>query len=63
MADQFELLADQGPVGRKLEFLLQELHREVNTLGAKSTDANLSRLVVDVKSDLERMREQIQNVE
>jgi uncharacterized protein (TIGR00255 family) len=62
--DQFrQLLAGQGPVGRKLEFLLQELHREVNTLGAKSTDADLSRLVVDVKSDLERMREQIQNVE
>jgi uncharacterized protein (TIGR00255 family) len=62
--DQFrDLLAEPGPVGRKLEFLLQELHREVNTLGAKSTDADLSRLVVDVKSDLERMREQIQNVE
>ncbi len=62
--DQFRaLLDDPGPVGRKLEFLLQELHREVNTLGAKSADADLSRLVVDVKSDLERMREQIQNVE
>jgi len=62
--EQFrKLIETNGPVGRKLEFLLQELHREVNTLGSKSADVELSQLVVDMKSDLERLREQIQNVE
>lgn len=50
-------------VGRKLEFVLQELHREVNTLGTKCPDAASLPLIVDLKSCLERMREQIQNVE
>ncbi len=62
--EQFRnLIETDGPIGRKLEFLLQELHREVNTLGSKSADVELSQLVVDMKSDLERLREQIQNVE
>lgn len=62
--EQFnKLIESDGPIGRKLEFLLQELHREVNTLGSKSPDVELSQLVVDMKSDLERLREQIQNVE
>lgn len=51
------------PVGRKLEFLLQELVREANTLGSKAQDAAVSALVVDVKVELERLREQVQNVE
>jgi uncharacterized protein (TIGR00255 family) len=62
--DQFEvLLADTTPMGRRLEFLLQEMSREANTLGSKSQDVKLSHLVVDIKSQLEKIREQVQNVE
>jgi uncharacterized protein (TIGR00255 family) len=62
--DQFEaLLKDSEPVGRRLEFLLQEMSREANTLGSKSQDVKLSHLVVDIKSQLEKIREQVQNVE
>lgn len=62
--DQFEALLDsKEPVGRRLEFLLQEMSREANTLGSKSQDVKLSHLVVDVKSQLEKIREQVQNVE
>jgi uncharacterized protein (TIGR00255 family) len=50
-------------VGRKIEFLLQEMHREVNTIASKSNDADISQRVVEIKSELERMREQSQNVE
>jgi uncharacterized protein (TIGR00255 family) len=62
--DQFgdALLLDE-PVGRKLDFVLQEMHREVNTLGSKSTEQAVSSRVVDLKSVLERMREQVANVE
>jgi len=52
-----------GPVGRSLDFLLQEMHREVNTLGAKAKIVEIGGLVVDLKSELERVREQVQNVE
>ena len=57
------LLLSPEAVGRKIEFLLQEMHREVNTIASKSNDAEISQRVVDVKSELERMREQIQNIE
>lgn len=57
------LLNQDGVVGRELEFLLQEMHREVNTIGAKSQDKEISSLVVDMKTILERMREQVHNVE
>lgn len=50
-------------VGKPLEFLVQELNREVNTMGSKSADADVSRCVVDIKTELERIREQIQNIE
>lgn len=56
------LFASTEAIGRKGEFLLQELHREVNTIASKSNDADISQRVVDMKSELERMREQIQNV-
>lgn len=56
-------LTTEGPVGRKLDFLVQELNREINTIGAKSIDPALSEWVVDVKSNLEKMKEQIQNIE
>ncbi|MEE8152214.1 MAG: YicC/YloC family endoribonuclease [candidate division NC10 bacterium] len=52
-----------GPHGRRLEFLLQEMHREVNTIGTKGADVMISPAVVELKADLERMREQIQNIE
>jgi uncharacterized protein (TIGR00255 family) len=57
------LLAGREPAGRKLDFLVQEMHREVNTIGSKSQHAELSGLVVSMKAEVERMREQVQNVE
>jgi uncharacterized protein (TIGR00255 family) len=57
------LLKDKGAVGRKLDFLLQEVNREVNTIGSKAGDATISKFVVDCKTELERLREQIQNIE
>lgn len=62
--EQFgSLLAAEGSVGRQLDFLLQEIARELNTTGAKSQDAPLAQLVVQIKVEVERMREQVQNVE
>jgi uncharacterized protein (TIGR00255 family) len=58
-----ECLAEQGPAGRKLEFLTQELGREVNTIGSKANDAEISRQVVEIKVDVDRLREQSANVE
>jgi uncharacterized protein (TIGR00255 family) len=57
------LLSSPGPIGRKLDFLLQEIARELNTTGAKSQDAPVAQLVVETKVCVERMREQVQNVE
>lgn len=54
---------DGGALGRKFEFLLQEVNREANTLASKSSDGEISRLVVEIKSELEKLREQIQNIE
>ncbi len=58
-----ELLGSQESTGRRLDFLLQEMAREANTIGAKSLDATVAHGVVDVKAEIERMREQVQNVE
>lgn len=58
-----EMLAAPGPAGKRLEFTLQEALREVNTLGSKSRDVSVSSLVIEMKSELERMREQVANVE
>jgi uncharacterized protein (TIGR00255 family) len=58
-----ELARRQGPVGKQIEFLLQEVNREVNTIGSKSQSAALSRITVEVKGEVEKMREQAQNVE
>ncbi|MFH0784842.1 MAG: YicC/YloC family endoribonuclease [Pseudomonadota bacterium] len=61
---QFNLfLSEEGGVGRKLDFLIQEFLREVNTLASKINDAILTHLTVDLKSELEKMREQVQNIE
>jgi uncharacterized protein (TIGR00255 family) len=57
------LLAGSGAVGRKLDFVIQEMGRELNTIGSKSQDAGVAALVIEAKSSLERMREQAQNVE
>lgn len=57
------LMRDPEPAGRKLNFLLQEMNREANTTGSKSNDAELAALVVDMKDELEKLREQILNVE
>lgn len=58
-----EILSSDEPVGRKLDFLLQEINRETNTIGSKCNSAAIARYVVDIKSELEKIREQIQNIE
>ena len=58
-----EALRSSEPVGRKLDFLMQELNREVNTIGSKSNDAGITNLVIQIKAEMEKMREQVQNVE
>lgn len=62
--DQLETLVNADePVGRKLDFLVQEINRETNTIGSKSQDLSLTRRIVDMKSEIEKIREQIQNIE
>jgi uncharacterized protein (TIGR00255 family) len=56
-------LARGGIIGRKLDFLVQEMHREINTIGSKSTDLDISLNVVEIKTELEKVREQVQNIE
>ena len=58
-----ETLLLEEPIGRKLDFLLQELNREVNTIGSKANDAEVALCVVQLKAELEKIREQIQNIE
>ena len=58
-----EMLTAGGAIGRKLDFLLQEMNREANTIGSKCTDVKLARIVVDIKAELEKIREQTQNIE
>lgn len=62
--DQFSKMLDEGgSVGRKIDFLIQEMNREINTIGSKSNDLDVARIVIDVKAEIEKLREQIQNVE
>ena len=58
-----DMLSTGGAVGRKLDFLLQEMNREANTIGSKCTDVALARIVVEIKAELEKIREQTQNIE
>lgn len=58
-----EMLENGGAVGRKLDFLIQEFNREANTIGSKCSDIEIARHVVDVKAEIEKIREQIQNIE
>lgn len=61
---QLRTMLDSGEaVGRKLDFLVQEMNREVNTIGSKAQDLNVARVVVDMKAEIEKIREQIQNIE
>ena len=57
------IMANELPAGRKLNFLVQEFNREFNTMGAKTGKAEVSHLVVELKTELEKIREQVQNVE
>ncbi|GGB29679.1 YicC family protein [Virgibacillus dakarensis] len=59
----FTTIEKDGQVGRRLDFILQEMHRETNTIGSKSTDPKISEWVVSIKSELEKMKEQVQNIE
>jgi len=58
-----ELLSTSEPIGRKLDFLLQEMHREANTLGVKANDFLISQQVVEIKTEIEKIRQQVQNIE
>ena len=58
-----EMMEAGGPVGRKLDFLVQEMNREANTIGSKAVDSQIAYLVVDIKAEIEKIREQIQNIE
>lgn len=58
-----EIISQGGAIGRKLDFILQEMNREANTIGSKVTDSELAHKVVDIKAELEKIREQIQNIE
>jgi uncharacterized protein (TIGR00255 family) len=62
--DQFnDLLTGEDAAGRKIDFLIQEMGREINTIGSKSGDAEISRSVIEIKSELAKLREQVQNIE
>ena len=63
LAQMNTMLTSGGAIGRKLDFLLQEMNRETNTIGSKCTDVRLARVVVDIKAELEKIREQTQNIE
>ena len=57
------MLESGVPVGRKIDFLIQELNREANTLGSKGNDTEMAHIVVDLKAEIEKVREQVQNIE
>lgn len=59
----YDIIALPEPSGRKLDFLMQELNRETNTIGSKANNASIARIVVDMKGELEKIREQVQNIE
>ena len=62
--DEFgEILASDEPAGRRLDFLIQEINREINTVGSKANDIDIAKYVVELKSETEKLREQVQNIE
>ncbi|HEC32168.1 MAG TPA: DUF1732 domain-containing protein, partial [Deltaproteobacteria bacterium] len=58
-----EILEQGGTIGKKMEFLLQELSREINTIGSKANSVDIAGLVVEMKNEVEKIREQVQNIE
>ena len=61
---QMQEMLDSGEsIGRKLDFIVQEMNREANTIGSKALDADIAHMVVDIKAEIEKIREQIQNIE
>ena len=58
-----EILSSPEPAGRRLDFLMQEMNRETNTIGSKANNSDIAHLVVEMKNELEKIREQIQNIE
>ena len=61
--EYYQILDSDEPAGRKLDFLIQEINREVNTIGSKANDLFITKTVVTLKGEIEKMREQIQNIE
>ena len=59
----YEIVNKNEPAGRKLDFLIQEINREINTTGSKANDIEIAKIVVELKGETEKLREQIQNVE
>ena len=57
------MLDSEEPVGRRMDFLIQEVNRESNTIGSKCTDLSIAQVVVDLKAEVEKIREQVQNIE
>lgn len=63
ISELFALLVSGGDIGKKLDFIVQEMNRETNTIGSKAQDIEIGKIVIDVKSEIEKIREQIQNIE
>lgn len=61
--EMFNLFSNGGAIGRKLDFIVQEMNREANTIGSKASDMEIAKTVVDIKAEIEKIREQIQNIE
>ena len=58
-----DMVLGDAAVGRKMDFLIQEINREANTIGSKASDVTIARIVVDIKAEIEKIREQLQNIE
>lgn len=63
IAQLHEIAKSEEPIGRKLDFLVQEINREANTIGSKANDIEIARIVIEIKSEVEKIREQVQNIE
>ena len=63
IAQMRSMLAEGSPIGRKMDFLVQEFNRESNTIGSKCNDGAVTKIVIELKSEIEKIREQIQNIE
>ena len=63
LAQLREMLDSEEPVGRRMDFLIQEVNRESNTIGSKCTDLSIAQVVVDLKAEVEKIREKVQNIE